>query len=144
MFLSLFVIYVASFFLIRDDQDTGKPDNPLGLPAFPYETALVIQDRMFKVDGSLFYPAFPGDPEYEGFIGKNRYSPSNHLPSSFSHCCIRCSFTFMSSVDEGAELPKHLFPNGGPTALAEFFGDVMVVNGEYLGALYCSRVLPTI
>jgi hypothetical protein len=23
---------------------------------------------MFKDNGELFYPAFPGDPEYEGFI----------------------------------------------------------------------------
>lgn len=33
-------------------------------------------------------------------------------------------------VEEGAELPEDKFPDGGPTALAEFFGDVMLVNGE--------------
>ena len=52
------------------------------------------------IHGELFYPAFPGDPYYEGFID-----------------------------DEGAELPDEFFPNGGPSALAEFFGDHMVVNG---------------
>jgi FtsP/CotA-like multicopper oxidase with cupredoxin domain len=72
----------------------------LGLPAWPYEKAYAIQDRMFLATGELFYPAFPGDPFYDDFI-----------------------------TGEGAVLPPNLFPGGGPTALAEFFGDHMVVNG---------------
>ena len=55
---------------------------------------------MFKDNGELFYPAFPGDPFYADFI-----------------------------TGEGAILPPGLFPDGGPTGLAEFFGDHMVVNG---------------
>jgi spore coat protein A, manganese oxidase len=92
---------LAGLYFVRDEMDTGEPDNPLHLPAYPYEVAFVIQDRMFKEDGSLFYPAFPGDPNYEGFID-----------------------------DEGAQLPPDKFANGGPTVLAEFFGDVMTVNGK--------------
>jgi FtsP/CotA-like multicopper oxidase with cupredoxin domain len=91
---------MAGFYIIRDDQDTGLPDNPLGLPAFPYEAAFAIQDKMFKDNGELFYPAFPGDPFYDDFI-----------------------------TGEGASLPADIFPGGGPTGLAEFFGDHMVVNG---------------
>jgi FtsP/CotA-like multicopper oxidase with cupredoxin domain len=91
---------MAGFYFVRDEFDTGKPGNPLGLPAFPYELAYAIQDRMFTEDGELFYPAFPGDPFYDDFI-----------------------------TGEGAVLPPELFPGGGPTALAEFFGDHMVVNG---------------
>lgn len=49
----------------------------------------LLQDRMFKVDGTLFYPAFEGDPGWEDFI-----------------------------AGEGAELPEEQFPNGGATALA--------------------------
>ncbi|MEJ2184675.1 MAG: multicopper oxidase domain-containing protein [Gemmatimonadota bacterium] len=90
---------LAGFYILRDDVDTGKENNPLGLPAWPYETALAIQGRMFKDTGELFYSAFPGDPLYEEFI------------------------------DENVNLPEELFPGGGPTALAEFFGDHMVVNG---------------
>ena len=56
---------------------------------------------MFKDNGELFYPAFPGDPFYEDFI-----------------------------TGEGATLPPAIFPGGGPTGLAEFFGDHMVVNGK--------------
>jgi spore coat protein A len=91
---------LAGFYFVRDGMDTGQPDNPLGLPAFPYELAYAIQDRMFLATGELFYPAFPGDPFYEEFITGE------------------------------VELPPGLFPGGGPTALAEFFGDHMVVNGK--------------
>ena len=91
---------MAGFFIIRDDFDTGLFGNPLNLPAFPYEAAFAIQDKMFKDNGELFYPAFPGDPFYADFI-----------------------------TGEGANLPEDIFPGGGPTGLAEFFGDHMVVNG---------------
>jgi spore coat protein A len=91
---------MAGFYIIRDDFDTGLFGNPLDLPAFPYEAAFAIQDRMFKENGEFFYPAFPGDPFYDDFI-----------------------------TGEGATLPNALFPDGGPTGLAEFFGDHMVVNG---------------
>jgi spore coat protein A len=94
---------LAGFYFVRDEYDTGglfESSNDLGLPKFPYELAYAIQDRMFTDKGELFYPAFPGDPFYDDFI-----------------------------TGEGAVLPPDLFPGGGPTALAEFFGDHMVVNG---------------
>ena len=47
---------LAGAYIIRDDQDTGEPDNPLGLPAGPYEIPLVLQDKTFNADGSMFYP----------------------------------------------------------------------------------------
>ena len=87
---------MAGFYIIRDDFDTGLAGNPLDLPAWPYEMVLAIQDRMFKANGELFFPAFPGDPFWEDFI-----------------------------TDEGLEdtdVPQ-------PSALAEFFGDHMLVNG---------------
>jgi FtsP/CotA-like multicopper oxidase with cupredoxin domain len=91
---------MAGFYFVRDDYDTGLSGNSYGLPAWPYEKAYAIQDRMFTMDGRLFYPAFPGDPFYDDFI-----------------------------TGEGAVLPRRTFPGGGPTGLAEFFGDHMVVNG---------------
>ena len=91
---------LAGFYFVRDGEDTGAPGNPLDLPAWPYEKAYAIQDRMFRDNGDLFYSAYPGDPFYDDFI-----------------------------TGEGAILPPDLFPGGGPTALAEFFGDHMVVNG---------------
>jgi FtsP/CotA-like multicopper oxidase with cupredoxin domain len=91
---------LAGFFPLRDAADTGRTDNPLGLPADPYELGFAVQDRMFYNTGELFYSAFPGDPFYDDFI-----------------------------TDEGVVLPTGDFPGGGPTALAEFFGDHIVVNG---------------
>jgi len=88
---------MAGFYIVRDEQDTGLPGNPLGLPAFPYELAYAVQDRMFKKGGQLFYPALPPDPFWDDFI-----------------------------TGEGlgnGDVPK-------PSALAEFFGDHMVVNGK--------------
>jgi len=90
---------LAGFFALRDDNDSGKPGNLAGLPADPYELGYAIQDRMFRSNGDLFYPAYPGDPFYDDFIG-----------------------------GEGVVLPAS-FVNGGPTGLAEFFGDHMLVNG---------------
>jgi FtsP/CotA-like multicopper oxidase with cupredoxin domain len=87
---------LAGFYFVRDEFDTGTADNPLGLPAWPYEKAYAIQDRMFTEDGQLFYPAYDGDPFWDDFI-----------------------------TGEGATPPVA----GGPSALAEFFGDHMVVNG---------------
>ena len=46
----------------------GDNKNKANLPHSKLEHAFAIQDRMFKDDGELFYPAFPGDPEYEDFI----------------------------------------------------------------------------
>jgi FtsP/CotA-like multicopper oxidase with cupredoxin domain len=87
---------MAGFFFVRDNLDTGTANNSLGLPAFPYELAYAIQDRMFKEDGNLFYPSRPGDPYWADFITA-------------------------LGLSNGA-VPK-------PSALAEFFGDHMVVNG---------------
>jgi spore coat protein A len=84
---------MAGFYFVRDAIDTGTAGNPLGLPAWPYELAYAIQDRMFDTSGNLFYPAFPGDPFWADFIPPGYTGPV-------------------------------------PSALAEFFGDHMVVNGK--------------
>ena len=47
---------LAGAYIIRDAQDTGEPDNALGLPAGEYEIPLVLQDKTFNADGSMFYP----------------------------------------------------------------------------------------
>jgi len=47
---------LAALYFVRDGSDTGLSSNPLGLPAGAYEIPLVIQDKSFNPDGSLFYP----------------------------------------------------------------------------------------
>jgi spore coat protein A len=51
---------LAGFYFIRDDHE-----DELGLPKGRYEVPLMIQDRFFNPDGSLFYPVIDtgGDPD---------------------------------------------------------------------------------
>jgi len=46
---------MAGFYLLRDEEDTGNSNNAFGLPSGEYEIPLVIQDKEFNPDGSLFY-----------------------------------------------------------------------------------------
>jgi spore coat protein A, manganese oxidase len=48
---------MAGFYAIRNQWDTGAPDNPLGLPADAYEMGLAIQDKQFLSNGQLWFPA---------------------------------------------------------------------------------------
>ncbi|ASN06722.1 multicopper oxidase family protein [Virgibacillus necropolis] len=48
---------LAGMYIIRDEQEKR-----LNLPKGKYEVPLVIQDRTFNKDGSLFYPRQPDDP----------------------------------------------------------------------------------
>ncbi|UCD34906.1 MAG: multicopper oxidase family protein [Nitrospiraceae bacterium] len=57
---------MAGFYLLRDSGDTGDTSNAFGLPSGEFEIPIVIQDREFNPDGSLFYNptiqnAFKGD-----------------------------------------------------------------------------------
>lgn len=65
---------LAGFYIIRDEIDTGNVDNPNALPAGNYEHAYVVQDRMFRDNGELFFPAFSGDPEYDEFISGTQFA----------------------------------------------------------------------
>src|SRR6266542_5504941 len=47
---------LAAAYLVRDEYDTGGPDNANGLPSGAYEIPLVIQDRQFDRDGTFLYP----------------------------------------------------------------------------------------
>ena len=69
---------------MRDFTDTGKQNNPLKLPVFPYEAAFVVQDRMFKENGELFYPAWEGEPYYAGFITDENATIPNDRPSKLA------------------------------------------------------------
>ncbi len=91
---------LAGFYLLRDDNENTLIDNGT-LPGGDYEIEIVIQDRLFDMQGQLFWPAYPGETPYDDFI-----------------------------FGEGAVLPPDDFPDGGPSALAEFFGNIILVNGK--------------
>jgi len=47
---------LAGSYWLRDERDTGDANNPIGLPAGEFEVPLVLQDKMFDLDGQLAYP----------------------------------------------------------------------------------------
>ena len=47
---------LAGQYWLRDSYDTGRADNPLGLPTGDAEIPLTLQDRTFNDDGTLAYP----------------------------------------------------------------------------------------
>lgn len=49
---------LAGFYILRDDNEDS-----LNLPKGKFEIPLVIQDRSFNTDGSLFYPRQPDPPQ---------------------------------------------------------------------------------
>lgn len=70
---------LAGHYFIRDDnEDLLRKRNVL--PSEPYEVAMVIQDRQFNADGSLFYPSSdPASPDLP--------SPT-HLPEFFGDAIL--------------------------------------------------------
>lgn len=42
---------LAGMYLLRDEYDTGRAGNPLGLPAGEFELPLILQDKIFTDDG---------------------------------------------------------------------------------------------
>jgi spore coat protein A len=117
----------AGFYLLRGGPDDGVVDSRTGTSAvLPgpapemgdsagqayYEIPIVIQDRTFNVDGSLFYPE---NRAY--FEGLNKYLKDNPVPPYLNipfHPDMACD-NRLSEI--------------GPIWNPEFFGDVMVVNG---------------
>lgn len=43
---------LASIYLVRDRWDTGRADNPLGLPTGEFELPLILQEKIFTADGA--------------------------------------------------------------------------------------------
>lgn len=54
---------LASLFLLRDRWDTGRADNPLGLPAGEFERPLVLQEKIFTSDGAPSMRSTPIVPQ---------------------------------------------------------------------------------
>ncbi|CAB9498826.1 Multicopper oxidase LPR1 homolog [Seminavis robusta] len=78
--ISSFNIYagLSALYILRDIFDTGLPDNPLHLPAGPYEAAFVIQDRMFKENGELYFPSSTTDATTEAQSNATQSNATMH------------------------------------------------------------------
>ena len=92
---------LAGFYILRDHRDTGFFFNPLKLPAFPYEGAFVFQDKMFRENPNTGKI----DLFWPAFPGDPAWE----------------DFITGEGLNDD-EVPQ-------PSALAEFFGDHIIVNG---------------
>jgi spore coat protein A len=59
---------LVGLYIVRDAQDTGAENNPIGVPGGAYEVPIVLSDKLFDASGQLFYsdtstwiPEFYGD-----------------------------------------------------------------------------------
>jgi spore coat protein A len=74
---------LAGQYWLRDDYDTGRPDNALHLPSGVSELPLTFQDKSFNADGTLAYPvgAFCGTAAPNGY-------PNQWAPESFGDVAV--------------------------------------------------------
>jgi FtsP/CotA-like multicopper oxidase with cupredoxin domain len=74
---------LAGQYWLRDAYDTGRADNPLGLPTGNAEIPLTLQDRTFNADGTFAYPvgAFCGKDAPAGY-------PNQWAPESFGDVAV--------------------------------------------------------
>lgn len=101
---------LAGFYLIRD-ANLDKLFAGGVLPGGGYEVGLAIQDHAFTSDGKLYLPAKLDDP----------------LPQQFDNG-VQMTVADMIGPDAAAALQANPSWNGN-SALPEFFGDVINVNG---------------
>jgi FtsP/CotA-like multicopper oxidase with cupredoxin domain len=62
---------LAAVYLIRDNRDTGRTDNPITLPGGAFEQELLVADRSFDNNGQLLFPDGSGASNPQGFNGFN-------------------------------------------------------------------------
>jgi spore coat protein A, manganese oxidase len=94
---------LAGFYLLRDDAEQKLIDDGV-LPGGKYEIEMAIQDRAFLSDGQLYLPAYADDP----------------IPGTTD--------TLKDTMPEDPDDPDVGFQSY-PTAVPEFFGDFILVNG---------------
>ena len=108
---------LAGFYLLDDNNESMLRTTGV-LPAQKHTIEIVIQDKSFYNNGQLFWPANPNEPSV--FFDRGGIEPDEWNAWQ--------DFIVGEGVDTNQTF-NLVFPNGGPTALAEFFGDFIVVNG---------------
>jgi spore coat protein A, manganese oxidase len=91
---------LAGFYLLQDENSQNLSTGVL--PGGSYSIEMVIQDRAFTADGQLYYPTYKNDP----------------LPGTTETVGDIVPQTFYDANGEDA-----------PSAVPEFFGDHILVNG---------------
>ena len=65
---------LAGVYLIRDNRDTGAPNNPITLPSGPQEVELMLADKQFDSNGQLYFP----DSDQAGSLNGGPGNPDRH------------------------------------------------------------------
>ncbi|MEJ2493531.1 MAG: multicopper oxidase domain-containing protein, partial [Ignavibacteriaceae bacterium] len=107
---------LAGFYLLNDSRERDLVKDGT-LPARKHDFEIVIQDRCFYDNGELFWPANPNEPSI--FFDHGGADPDEWNAWE----------DFIAGGAADNELFQQYFPNSGPTGLAEFFGNFIVVNG---------------
>jgi spore coat protein A len=92
---------LAGFYVLQDENRTDLVENGI-LPSGNYDIGMAIQDRAFTSDGQLYYPAFADD-----LLPGTGETVSSVVPHEF--------------YEE--------FGDDAASAVPEFFGDTILVNG---------------
>jgi spore coat protein A len=92
---------LAGFYVLQDQNRLDLVKQGV-LPSGNYDLGMAIQDRAFTADGQLYYPAYKNDP----------------LPGTTDTVGDVVPQTFYDAFGEDA-----------PSAVPEFFGDTILVNG---------------
>ena len=98
---------LAGFYILQDEQRLALEKQGV-LPSGAQDLGAVIQDRAFTSDGRLYYPAYKGDV----------------LPGQFNE-----DGSPMTVGDLVPEAFYQAFGQGAASAVPEFFGDTLLVNG---------------
>jgi spore coat protein A len=93
---------LAGFYVLQDENRLKLVEDHI-LPSGDYDIGMAIQDRAFTADGQLYYPAYKNDP----------------LPGT----------TDKVVGDVVGEDFYEAKGNDAPSAVPEFFGDTILVNG---------------
>lgn len=151
---------LAGFYIVRDASEAalqapvvGPPAAPAVLPKYPYETAIVIQDKVFDTGGQLLLPNKPVqdfnatlagvacDPAVGAMppyaCGVN---PAGTLLPAATPCdplaaigtlyaCPTVKFR-ADATRPGAVVPDPAGTLTAPSVTPEFFGNVIMVNGQ--------------
>ncbi|NIO09433.1 MAG: multicopper oxidase domain-containing protein [Deltaproteobacteria bacterium] len=102
---------LAGFYLLTDANEQNLQDNNV-LPSGDFDAEIVIQDRQFEIVDNVARLTLPAEFEAE----------DDPLPDIFNILCEDDGSPGWKEADE--------FPEETPSAVAEFFGDIIVVNGR--------------
>lgn len=138
---------LAGFYLLRDDTENALIADGT-LPSGDYEIELAIQDRAFTADGQLFLPANSQDQialyGEEAFPNTDLYELTetvvvegeNYVPGTIVFRDTEDGNYYLEGETyDNKVLFEDFDPNNSslstqvPSAMAEFFGNVNVVNG---------------